>query len=106
METSCPRCQRKYTLSDDMAGRRARCKNSTCQHVFRIPARSEEPTGTANQLTQIPQMGVNGQIVSPSAGVPNTLPAGMSPMPDADKAPAPADDPWAFLSEPSAPRAR
>ena len=64
------------------------------------PARSEEPTGTANQLTQIPQMGVNGQIVSPSAGVPNTLPAGMSPMPDADKAPAPADDPWAFLSEP------
>lgn len=82
MEISCPRCQKKYAVSDDMAGRQVRCKNATCQQVFSVPAASGIHTGS-----------------------PGPLPTGMPPMPDADNASTPADEPWAFLSEPDTPTA-
>jgi hypothetical protein len=37
METLCPKCHKKYVVSDALAGKQARCKNESCRQVFTIP---------------------------------------------------------------------
>ena len=37
METLCPKCRKKYVVSDSLAGKQARCKNEACRQVFTIP---------------------------------------------------------------------
>jgi hypothetical protein len=39
METLCPKCRKKYVVSDSLAGKQARCKNEACRQVFTIPAK-------------------------------------------------------------------
>jgi hypothetical protein len=38
METFCPKCHKKYVVSDSLANKKARCKNDSCQEVFTIGA--------------------------------------------------------------------
>lgn len=44
IEFQCPHCQHPYRLKDELAGKRATCKNPSCRKVFTIPAprRAEE----------------------------------------------------------------
>jgi hypothetical protein len=44
IDFQCPHCQHPYRLKDELAGKRATCKNPSCRKVFTIPAprRAEE----------------------------------------------------------------
>lgn len=52
IEFHCPHCQHFYRLKDDLAGKRATCKNPSCRRTFTIPTplRAEEIESVAVSL--------------------------------------------------------
>src|SRR5947208_3613026 len=45
IQASCPECRSRFTLADDLAGKKVRCNR--CQEVFEAPARSREDVTAA-----------------------------------------------------------
>jgi predicted Zn finger-like uncharacterized protein len=50
LATSCPQCQAKYNVGDNLAGKTIRCKN--CEHAFVVEADLEEETPSRKRKTQ------------------------------------------------------
>ncbi|MHC4401802.1 MAG: zinc ribbon domain-containing protein, partial [Planctomycetota bacterium] len=81
METSCPSCQKRYKVPDEMAGKRAQCKNPECATVFVVQPAAAPPPSQAGpppvaRLADQPATGSQDPFTSP-------LPSGpSSPMDD------------------------
>ena len=86
----CPKCQKKYQVTDSMAGKKMKCP--ACQTVFelKLPAKSTTGAAAASQTRQTKpkstaqttakdykQMGLDG----PLQGEPDLFPANNSPAP-------------------------
>ena len=105
METTCPKCQKKYSVPDELAGRQIRCTNTACQQVFSVPqgVRRSPPLQRAAVLPD---------STAGAARVPGSLPPGMPPLPpkmpplpDYNPPAQSPSDPLAFLQAGSDPPA-
>ncbi len=65
MEILCPKCRKKYVVSDSLTGKQARCKTSSCGQVFTIAAQAAvAPKPAAAPAKPIPMIGDNPAMAS------------------------------------------
>ena len=54
METLCPKCQKKYVVSDALAGKQAQCKNEACRQVFTVGGGAASAPAAATPPKPVP----------------------------------------------------
>jgi hypothetical protein len=96
METLCPKCQKRYVVSDSLVGKQARCKNQSCGEAFTIAPNAAgkpmpvQPVPMAIRIT--PPAAVNEQPF------PNLPDLSSLPMDDFGQAGLPAAAPANFTA--------
>jgi len=70
IDVACPQCQKKIKASDELRGKKVRCKN--CTHVFAIPAAEARPKAAAVKTPsdEDDDAGAYGLTADEKAGVP------------------------------------
>ena len=85
METFCPKCHKKYIVSDSLANKKARCKNDSCQEVFTIATIAPMPAPAPTPATPLAASKVvDGHASSSLSDLPSSL---FDELPQADVAP-------------------
>jgi len=91
MQVVCPKCQKRYLVSEDQAGQTARCGNCKTTFVLKAPEPSVPEPGDAQQSgssTEIPDIAPAGEPSVPQDGEPPPPETGVQiapPGPDAGR---------------------
>jgi len=94
----CPRCNKRYEVSDDLVGRQLRCSNAACRHVFTLAvSAAQSPVGAYSNPPAARPPPPRPAISTGSAGSPSSSPANMPPVPDAYAQNSAPDNPYAYL---------